>query len=169
MSLQFRSKFNCGFANHGCLGCVIQKALYSFGQQESTRQPISLSKCSNWDFWDVQNVQKQHEIHHINSKINNRDNSTTLIIFLCCLYWWSLIFFIVKMQNIYNLIGWISVHNSNIFNCYSANINGMWNARTLSGIYKTFEFILTWNIHVQVQGKSTLNSSKFILFESIKF
>ena len=51
--------------------------------------------------------------------------------------------FIVKMQNIYNLIGSNSVHISDIFNCYRANINGMWNARKLGGIYKTFEFTLT--------------------------
>ena len=43
---------------------------------------------------------------------------------------------IVEMQNIYNLIGWNSVHISDIFNYYSANINGMWNARKRSGIYK---------------------------------
>ena len=39
------------------------------------------------------------------------------------------ILIIVKFQNIYSLIGWNSVHISDIFNCYSANINGMWNAR----------------------------------------
>ena len=50
---------------------------------------------------------------------------------------------IVKMQNIYNLIGWNSVHIFDIFNCYHANINGMWNAGKLGGIYKTFEFALT--------------------------
>ena len=33
------------------------------------------------------------------------------------------------MQNIYNLIGWNSVPISDIFNCYRANINGMWNRR----------------------------------------
>ena len=41
---------------------------------------------------------------------------------------------IVKMQNIFNLIGWNSVHIFDIFNCYRANINGMWNARNLGGI-----------------------------------
>ena len=50
---------------------------------------------------------------------------------------------IVKMQNICNLIGWNSVHISDIFNCYRANINGMWKARKLGGIYKTFGFTLT--------------------------
>ena len=50
---------------------------------------------------------------------------------------------IVKMQNICSMIGWNSVHISDIFNCYCANINGLWNARKLGGIYKTFEFILT--------------------------
>ena len=49
--------------------------------------------------------------------------------------------FIVKMQNNYNLIGWNSVHISDIFNCYRANIKGMWNARKLDRI--TFEFTLT--------------------------
>ena len=47
------------------------------------------------------------------------------------------------MQNICNLIGWKSVHISDIFNCHSANIKGTWNARKLGGIYKTFELILT--------------------------
>ena len=50
---------------------------------------------------------------------------------------------IVKVQNICNLIGWNSVHISDIFNCYRANINGMWNAGKRGGIYKTFEFALT--------------------------
>ena len=50
---------------------------------------------------------------------------------------------IVIMQNIGNLFGWNSVHIFDIFNYYLANINGMWNAKKLSGIYKTFEFTLT--------------------------
>ena len=50
---------------------------------------------------------------------------------------------IVIMQNICNLIGWNSVHIFDIFNYYRANINGMWNAEKLGGIYKTFEFTLT--------------------------
>ena len=32
-----------------------------------------------------------------------------------------LLLLIVKMQNICNLIGWNSVHISDIFNCYRAN------------------------------------------------
>ena len=39
------------------------------------------------------------------------------------------------MQNICNLIGWNSVHISDIFNSYRSNINGMWNAVKLGGIY----------------------------------
>ena len=35
-----------------------------------------------------------------------------------------IIVIIVKMQNTCNLIGWKSVHISDILNCYSANING---------------------------------------------
>ena len=50
---------------------------------------------------------------------------------------------IVKVQNICNLIGWNSVHISDMFNCYRPNINGMWNAGKLDGIYKTFKFTLT--------------------------
>ena len=50
---------------------------------------------------------------------------------------------IVIMQNIYNLIGWNSVYIFDIFNHYRANINGMWSAEELGGIYKTFEFTLT--------------------------
>ena len=40
--------------------------------------------------------------------------------------------------------GWNRVHISDIFNCYSGNINEMWDARKLGGIYKTFEFMLTY-------------------------
>ena len=47
------------------------------------------------------------------------------------------------MQNTCNLIGCNSMYISDIFNYYSENINGMWTARNLGGIYKTFEFILT--------------------------
>ena len=47
--------------------------------------------------------------------------------------------FIVKMQNIWNLTD----HISDIFNCYSASINGMSNARELGEKYKTFEFTPT--------------------------
>ena len=36
---------------------------------------------------------------------------------------------IIKMQNTCNLIGWSSVHISDIFDCYSANINGMWSTK----------------------------------------
>ena len=50
---------------------------------------------------------------------------------------------IVKMQNICNLIGWNSVHIFDIFNCYHANINGMWNTEKQDGIHKTFECALT--------------------------
>ena len=50
---------------------------------------------------------------------------------------------IVKMQNICNLFGSNSVHISDMFNCYRANINGMWSARALGRIYKTFESTLT--------------------------
>ena len=52
-------------------------------------------------------------------------------------------YIIVKMQNICNLIGWNSVHIFDIFNCYRANINGMWNAGKLGGICTTFKFTLT--------------------------
>ena len=50
---------------------------------------------------------------------------------------------IVKLPNICNSIGWNSVHISDIFNCYRANINGMGNAGKLGGIYTTFKFTLT--------------------------
>ena len=42
--------------------------------------------------------------------------------------------FIVKMQNICDFIGWNSMHIFNMFNCYRANINGMWNAGKLGEI-----------------------------------
>ena len=40
------------------------------------------------------------------------------------------------MKNIFNLIGLNSMQISDIFNCYNANINGMWDARKLGGVYK---------------------------------
>ena len=40
---------------------------------------------------------------------------------------------IVKMQNTSNLNGQNSLHISDIFNRYNANINGMWNTRKLGG------------------------------------
>ena len=42
-----------------------------------------------------------------------------------------LVSIVVKMQNICNLIGWKSAYIFDIFNCYRANINGMWNAGKL--------------------------------------
>ena len=41
---------------------------------------------------------------------------------------------IMKMQNICNLNGWNSVHVTDLFNYYSTDINGIWNARKLDGI-----------------------------------
>ena len=45
---------------------------------------------------------------------------------------------VVKMQNICDLIGWSSVHISNIFIfiCCSVNITVVWNSRKLGGIKK---------------------------------
>ena len=51
--------------------------------------------------------------------------------------------FFVKMQNICNLTRWNSAHISDTFNCYRANINGMWNTEQLGGIYKAIEFTVT--------------------------
>ena len=45
-----------------------------------------------------------------------------------------LLYFIVKTQNICDLIGWNSVNISDVFNCNSANINGIWNARKQGGM-----------------------------------
>ena len=45
----------------------------------------------------------------------------------------AIIIIIVKTQNICNLSGWKSVRISDIFHCYSANINRMWNARNVGG------------------------------------
>ena len=69
-------------------------------------------------------------------------NALAYISLIClpCLLLWVII---VKMENICNFIGWNSVHTFDIFNCYRANNNGMWNAGKLGGIYKTFEFTLT--------------------------
>ena len=50
---------------------------------------------------------------------------------------------VVKIKNVCNSFGWESIDISDIFNCYSANINETRNARKQGEIYKTFEFILT--------------------------
>ena len=52
---------------------------------------------------------------------------------------------ITKIQKISNLIDRNSVCISNVFNCYSENISGMWKAWKLGGkLKKTFdEFTLT--------------------------
>ena len=44
--------------------------------------------------------------------------------------------FIIKMQNICNLVNWNSTHISETFNCYRANINGIQNARKLGSAQK---------------------------------
>ena len=51
--------------------------------------------------------------------------------------WYCTLIIIVKMQNV-----WLK-ERVYIFTRYSAYINGMWNARNLGGVYKTFEFTLT--------------------------
>ena len=53
---------------------------------------------------------------------------------------------IIKNQNSYNLIGRNSMRIFDIFNCYSATINGMWNAQKLCKKYKTFEFTSFFNV-----------------------
>ena len=50
---------------------------------------------------------------------------------------------IIIMQNICNLTGCNSVHIFDIFHYHCANINRMWNAEKLGGIYKRFELTLT--------------------------
>ena len=37
LNLKFRSKFNPGFTNHGCLHCAILKALYSFNEKRDQK------------------------------------------------------------------------------------------------------------------------------------
>ena len=46
--MKFRSKFNHGFINPGCLHCAILKACKGHA--------IFPSKCSKWDFQDFENV-----------------------------------------------------------------------------------------------------------------
>ena len=50
------------------------------------------------------------------------------------IFTWLFKSLIVKMKNIWNLTGCNSVHVFDIFNCYRANTNGMWNAGKLGGI-----------------------------------
>ena len=69
-------------------------------------------------------------------------------------------YIIVKMQNICNFIGWNSVHISDTFNCYRANINGMWNAGKLGGIYKTFTI---YNNLIQIY-----NTTQIQIYNNVK-
>ena len=48
LHLKFRSKFNPGFTNNSCLHRAILNKSFT------TKEEISLSKCSNWDFWDLE-------------------------------------------------------------------------------------------------------------------
>ena len=83
---------------------------------------------------DLYNVLLHLSWHETHSRLLELESTTSA--------WW-LCHFIVKMQNICNLIDWNSVHISGMFNYYRANINGMWKARKLDGIYKKFESTLT--------------------------
>ena len=52
-----------------------------------------------------------------------------------------------------------------IFNCYRANINGMWKARKLSGIYNAFKFRL--NEHLIVLNLYSVSINKILVMEII--
>ena len=62
MSIKFRSKYNHGFTNRGCVHCAILKALYGFKEKETTRQ-----KIRNFSFKFF--------------LLSNRDKNTTLMIY----------------------------------------------------------------------------------------
>ena len=62
-----------------------------------------------------------------------------------------------------------------IFNWYNANVNGMWNARKLGGIYKIFESIPTLtdicrcrvNQHLMVLNLDSASINKVLVTEFI--
>ena len=64
---------------------------------------------------------------------------------------------------------------SDIFNCYSANVNGMRNARKLGEICKIFEFILTLtyicryraNQHLMVLNLDSTSINKILVKEFV--
>ena len=45
LNLQFKSKFNRDFTNHGCFHCAILKTLYSFKEKRDHKSTF-FSKCS---------------------------------------------------------------------------------------------------------------------------
>ena len=81
---------------------------------------------------------------------------------------------IIKVQNICNLIGWNSVHISDIFNCYRANIKGMWNTWKLvwpgyakQNSYKPKPYIWRYRVnqHLIVLNLYSISIHKTLIME----
>ena len=88
MNTKFRSKFNHGFINRGCLHYAILKACkgrdMQFFLQNVRNEIFKILKMLKY------NMKFTRTACWINSKISNWDKNTTLI-FLFCYYWWSLL------------------------------------------------------------------------------
>ena len=82
LNLKFRSKFNPAFTNYCYLHCAILKVYRVLKKQEkrfSFSLSLSLSKCSKWDFCDLENISKVHEVHQ-SSLLNWIKNSYVVTI-----------------------------------------------------------------------------------------
>ena len=96
--MKFKSKFNRGFTNHGCLHCAVLKALYGFKGKRADK-----SRDMQFFLQNVRNkiikILKMFKYNMkftraacwINSKISNTGKNTTLMIFLFCHYCWLLL------------------------------------------------------------------------------
>ena len=73
---------------------------------------------------------------------------------------WAIKVIFVTVQNVCNRIDWNSVHISDMFICYSANVSRMWNVRKLAGIFKTSAFTLT--LHMRLYSSYGIQAAKFV-------
>ena len=93
--MKFRSKFNQGFNNHGCLHCAILKVLYGFKKRRAHKTDFSLKifKIRFLRFWKcLKRTSNSPELPvEWTQNINNRDSNTTIMIFICRYYCCSLL------------------------------------------------------------------------------
>ena len=89
--MKFRSKFNHGFTNRGCLHSAILKAYMAkdmqFFLQNIQNEIFKILKMFRYD------MKFTKEACYIISKISNRDKNTTLKIFLFSHFYWSLLWY----------------------------------------------------------------------------
>ena len=72
------------------------------------------------------------------------------------------------MQNVCNMIGWNSVHTFDFFNCYRANINGMWNTRKLGGTWYMYKYSVKQHLIVLKLDSVSINKILVTKFVTVK-